>query len=296
MSIPNMFKPWFVYRPVQILRRMARILHPPADPIQVVTLPWGCPIEIDIRETIGRSIWTVGVYDLAVVEVLFRLGDPKRLALDAGANIGAMTGALACRSSEVWAFEPNPEVCPRLICNVARWEGDPRFAKCRVYDLALSDVAGDSGLDCPEGFDNNHGIASLTQASGARWCVKTARLDDLVEDRSIGLMKMDVEGHELSVLHGADATLTAGRIDHIVFEDHVGDKSPVCLFLIDRGYTILGIDWRLSGPRLMPRGQSSHRHYEAPNFLATRTPDLAIERCKRRGWECLTRSNSLRNQ
>ncbi|HVL12834.1 MAG TPA: hypothetical protein VM529_09720, partial [Gemmata sp.] len=136
MRIPNPFKPWFVYRPGQLCRRFARAVRPPADPVQVVDLPWGCPLEIDTRETIGRSVWTAGVYDLAVVEVLTRLADRGRLAVDAGANVGAMTGALAARAGEVWAFEPHPDVFRSLEANVARFAGLPGFAPTRAFDLA----------------------------------------------------------------------------------------------------------------------------------------------------------------
>ena len=145
MKLPNPFKPWFVYRPRQLFRRVVRAIRPPADPVQLVGLPWGCTIEVDVRETIGRSIWTAGVHDLAVVEVLYRLADPALLAIDAGANIGAMTGVLAARAGEVWAFEPHPVVYVRLVANAGRFAGLHGFAPCQVFQVALSDTDGESG-------------------------------------------------------------------------------------------------------------------------------------------------------
>jgi len=288
VRIPNPLKPWFVYRPGQLLRRVARAVRPPSDPVQVVDLPWGCSLQIDTRETIGRAIWTCGVYDLSVAEVLTRLADPKLLAIDAGANIGAMTGLLAICAAEVWAFEPHPDVCHRLVGNVARFVGHTGFAPCRVFEQALSDSDGEARLENTDGFAANHGLARITGGVGIP--VATARLDTLLGDREVGLMKLDVEGHELSVLRGAETALAAGRVRHIVFEDHVGPESPVCSYLAIQGYRLFEIGWRLTGPHVTSPGRRGARAYEAPSYLATRDPVGATARCGIRGWECLSRS------
>jgi FkbM family methyltransferase len=288
MRLPNPLKPWFLYRPGQLLRRVARALRPPADPIQVVNLPWGCSLEIDTRETIGRSVWTAGVHDLAVVEVLVRLADPALLAIDAGANIGAMTGALAARAGEVWAFEPHPDVFRSLEANVARFAGLPGFAPTRAFDLALSDSDGEARLESPEGFADNRGLGRLAEGGGIP--VRTARLDRLLEGREVGVMKVDVEGHELAVLRGAAESLAAGRVRHVLFEDHGGLDSPVCRFLEGLGFGLFAVGWRLRGPRLVPvSGSGANRSYEAPSYLATRLPEGALEACRPRGWVCLRR-------
>lgn len=286
VRLPNPFKPWFVYRPGQLLRRAVRAVFPPRDPVRVVVLPWGCGIEIDVRETIGRSIWTAGVYDLAVVEILLRLADPKLLAVDAGANIGAMTGALAARAGEVWAFEPHPDVHRRLVANVARFAGLSGFAPCRVFDSALSDTDGEGRLEVPDGFGENQGLARLAPTGGVP--IRTVRLDTLLGDRDLGVLKVDVEGHELNVLRGTAAALAAGRVRHVVFEDHVGAHSPVRDFLREHGYSLYRIGWRLSGPVLGPVDVGGRR-YEAPSYLATRDPAGAEARCRTRGWAALRR-------
>ena len=285
MRVPNPFKPWFVYRPGQFVRRAMRAVRPPANPVQVVELPWGCPIEIDTRDAIGRSVWTAGVHDLAVVEVLFRLADSKKLAVDAGANVGAMTGALAARAGEVWAFEPHPVVFPRLAANVRRFTDIPGFAPCRLFQAALSDVESKVHLETPEEFEGNQGTARVTAGSGTP--VDALRLDSLIGEREVEVMKMDVEGHELRVLEGAQQTLAAGRFKHIVFEDHEGPNSPVCRLLREQGYALFEVGWRLGGPVLAAPGSGAHRAYEAPSYLATRDSDMAWARCGAGGWECL---------
>jgi FkbM family methyltransferase len=262
--------------------------------VQVVNLPWGCPIEIDVGETIGRSIWTAGVYDLAVVEILLRLADPELLAIDAGANIGAMTGALAARAGEVWAFEPHPAVFSRLAANVARFAGLRGFAPCRPFQVALSDADGEVRLETPEEFAGNQGTARVTAGVGT--AVRAARLDTLLAGREVGVMKVDVEGHELSVFRGAAESLAAGRVRHVVFEDHAGPDSPVCRLLTGHGYTVFEVGWRLGGPVLAPPGSGTHRRYEAPSYLATRNPDGVLARCRRGGWECFRGTPGDRRQ
>ncbi len=285
MRVPNPLKPWFLFRPGQLVRRVARALFPPADPVQVVDLPWGCSIEVDTRETVGRSIWTAGVHDLAVVEVLMRLADPHQLVLDVGANIGAMTGALARRAGEVWAFEPHPVVYPRLAGNVARFAGRAGFAPCRVFDVALSDTDGEAGMETPPEFGHNNGIGRISAgASAVR--VRTARLDTVLAGRAVGVMKLDVEGHELAVLMGAASALGGGRVDHVLFEDHGGPDGHVGRYLAGLGFALFGVGWRMTGPVLATAAGVHHR-YEAPNYLATRDPAGAAARCQPRGWQAL---------
>jgi FkbM family methyltransferase len=285
VRLPNPLKPWFVYRPSQLVRRAFRAVRPPTDPVQVVYLPWGCPIEIDTRETIGRSIWTAGVYDLAVSEVLFRLADVELLAVDAGANLGAMTGLLAATAGEVWAFEPHPTVYDRLAANVARFAGIESFAACRTFQAALSDRDGEVRLETPDEFSGNQGTARVTSGNGAP--VEAVRLDSLLAGREVGILKVDVEGHELSVLRGADDSLASGRVRHVVFENHAGPGSPVCQLLTEYEYSLFEVGWRLRGLTLSLPGSDTHKRYEAPSYLATRDPEGALERCRTYGWECI---------
>ncbi|QEG27294.1 31-O-demethyl-FK506 methyltransferase FkbM [Gemmata obscuriglobus] len=252
----------------------------------MVRLPWGCALEIDIREDIGRSVWTAGVFDLAVAEVLFRAADPALLALDVGANIGSMSGLLAARAAEVWAFEPYPPVLERLRRNVSRLTGAGQFAHCQVFPLALSDHEGEARLACPDGSDKNHGLARIADSGSV--AVRVAPLDALLGNREVGVMKLDVEGHEQAVLSGATHSLAAGRIRNIVFEDHVGPGGAVGKILRSYGYKLYAIGWVLRGPVLKPADETAHRVYEAPSYLATLAPEV-VASCRQRGWRCLGR-------
>jgi hypothetical protein len=111
----------------------------------------------------------------------------------------------------------------------------------------------------------------------------------LLGHRQVSVLKLDVEGHELAVLKGADRTLCDGAIRHIVFEEHAGPMAPSCRFLSGRGFTVLQIGWATRGPLLTPLNAAVQRLHEAPSYLATLDAPAALERCDGRGWQCLRR-------
>ncbi len=107
----QLHKPEYFYRPAQLLKRLARFKFP-AKPL-LLPLPWGHTIEVRAWETIGKSIWHFGLYDLSMSEVLWRLTAADDTAADIGANIGYVTSLFAKKVSpqqHVWSFEPHPTV------------------------------------------------------------------------------------------------------------------------------------------------------------------------------------------
>lgn len=137
----------------------------------------------------------------APTRLLRDLVPPGRPAVDAGANIGLYSHVIALRASVVHAFEPNPQVFPRLAAMAG-----PRI---RPYAHALSDAEGRAKLSVPQG---SAGEASLHKASatGEMYEVECMTLDSLGLD-DLGFMKVDVEGHESAVLSGAEQTLLRYR-------------------------------------------------------------------------------------
>lgn len=137
------------------------------------------------------------------------LANPKRVALDIGANKGVYTYALlqaGCR--EVHAFEPNP----KLFGVLSRWAK----GKAHLHPEALSDTTGEAVLMVPHskaGYSNQGASLSEQKLNGQEFGavpVKTLRLDDAgLSD--IGFIKIDVEGFEMQVLQGAATTLARDR-------------------------------------------------------------------------------------
>lgn len=98
--------PEYIYQPQKLIRHFLAKGHA-IKRQEIVDLPWKLAIEVDTSEDIGRILSHHRIFELPVVEALFRLIDPDDFVLDAGANIGYMTAAaLSAGAARVISFEP----------------------------------------------------------------------------------------------------------------------------------------------------------------------------------------------
>lgn len=288
-----LWKPWYVYRPAQIVRRAVASVAPPHRGYRRLTTSWGADILVDPARTVGRSIATTGVYDLAVSEALFRLAEEGDTVIDAGANVGYMSVLLSSAigsNGTLLSFEPHPELFEVLQANVRSARPAPAGAT-ELYNAALGETAGTARLVVPSQFAENDGISYIERGddpAGAGIDVPVTTIDDALAARCATLMKLDVEGHELQVLAGTRRALSDGRIRHIVFEDHDIARSAVAAFLQQFGFSVFAITWEMTGPALRPAvGSGAARSYEAPSFIATLAPADVEARIAARGWVAL---------
>jgi hypothetical protein len=137
------------------------------------------------------------------------------------------------------------------------------------------------------------GLASLADANGGSTAagatvfeVQAHRLDEAFADSRIGLLKVDVEGHEPAVLAGAEELLRAGAIRDVVFEDHHPYPDECTRMLEGAGYHLVALDNDLFGLRLLePRERVKFNPWPGPSYLATRDPERALSRLRPRGWQ-----------
>jgi hypothetical protein len=102
-------------------------------------------------------------------------------------------------------------------------------------------------------------------------------------------MKIDVEGHEMSVLMGSEMTIADGRISNIIFENHEGSGSPIISLLRNAEYKIFKLGWSVSGPELLSiDAESNHSNFQANDYLATQDGDRTESIFEARGWRCLS--------
>jgi hypothetical protein len=123
--------------------------------------------------------------------------------------------------------------------------------------------------------------------------VRTTTLDGILQNQEqIGFCKLDVEGHELKVLEGAEKLLKERRLRDVVFEDFGPYPGPVQKRLLEHGYTIFALNTRLTRPVLNANWQNSHFNgdKEGADFLATLNPGRAQERYEAAGWKALRSS------
>jgi FkbM family methyltransferase len=284
-------KPQYVFHPLRMLRR-ARYAGPSTqDSRALAELPWGLPLEVYAHETIGFTILTTGVFDPGVSETLFRLIDAGDSVVDVGANVGYLTSLGAVRAGpagSVTAFEPHPEVFGLLAANVERWQRDD-IATVDTRQVALSDRSGTAALNVGPQFHANMGLASIAEAgdgpAGEHVPVALERLDDVIGHGRIGMLKIDVEGHETSVLRGATKLLEDGRIRDLVFEDHEPYPDASTELVEAAGYHLFSISNDLFGVTLgAPSERGETAEWPGPSYLATRDPERALARLRPRGW------------
>jgi FkbM family methyltransferase len=278
-------RPAYIYRPDQVARRLSTRRAPRGD-VRVV-LPWGLPTVVSSSDVLGRGIIRRNVHELAVTEAMWRLTSPADVAVDVGANAGYFTALLAFRAREVLSFEPHPRLAARLTNVIADWPVAYR-EKVTLTAAAVSERSGTAVLSIPTEFVRNEGLATLNPghptAEGIE--VQTVSLDEAVGGRGVGVMKIDVEGHELSAFRGATELLKRGAIRDIFFEEHDPLPTPVSRLLSDHGYSTFGLAERFRGAQLSDPAASQPR-WEAPTYLATLDPSRARMRIRLDGWNSL---------
>ena len=146
----------------------------------------------------GNTIWEQDIVEL------FRKHFPRgRNVVDAGANLGLHTIALAQMAHHnemVYAFEPHPEVYELTAANCSR------LANIKCFNKALSDSTRVFHMPSVKQATNAGGGNLAENSTSGRYAVESILLDDL-NIPNVGLMKIDVEGHEGACIRGAQKTI-----------------------------------------------------------------------------------------
>jgi FkbM family methyltransferase len=170
-------------------------------------------------------------------------------AVDVGGNTGHYAYYLSRLVRTVHVFEPNP-ICLGQLERVRR-------KNMVIHDVALSDHRGEATMRFDPGnegvgtiepenrLDNNPGIRKVVERE-----VKVCPLDDL-NLSNIAFMKIDVEGHEPSVVGGATQLIAREKpvlLIEIERRHNATAYEDVEDLLKTRGYT----SWRLAEGKLVP--------------------------------------------
>jgi FkbM family methyltransferase len=128
---------------------------------------------------------------------------PGDVVIDAGANVGVFTlmfSVLVGREGRVYAVEPHPRICRYLQGNLTL-NGTRNVS---VFNVALGETDGEARLsDYLKDDDVNTVTADIRGIQ-----VPIRRLDDLgIAEKSISLLKVDVEGYEKYAIEGARGIL-----------------------------------------------------------------------------------------
>ncbi|TIX88823.1 FkbM family methyltransferase [Rhizobium sp. P44RR-XXIV] len=154
------------------------------------------------NDHIQRIILQSGAfYERAMLEDVGSALPEDAFVIDVGANIGNHTLFFsAVLGARTISFEPNAEALNILQANVNLNGLQDRV---EIKPIALGAEAGMG--DIIEEAPTKLGMARVKLAADGR--VPVARLDDIVQDRRVDLIKIDVEGMEVDVLRGAVGTI-----------------------------------------------------------------------------------------
>jgi FkbM family methyltransferase len=187
---------------ITLANRMRRIL--PEMPIPL-RLPFGAWWLAE-RSALDQELM-YSEFETMETGFVKRLLRPSMTAIDIGAHHGLYTLLLSkCvgPKGRVMAFEPSPRECERLKKHL-RWN---RCSNVELVPCALGEERGEADLFLVEGSQDwcNSLRPPQVDAPTEAMRVYVRRLDDVLAEREIAkvdFIKLDVEGAELPVLHGA---------------------------------------------------------------------------------------------
>lgn len=162
-----------------------------------------CRISVALHEAGGSKALYANPPDWNEMRAWSRLLAPGDLFVDVGSNVGTYALWAADAGATVIAIEPGPTTAQRLRENVGLND-----LPITVLECALAAKPGSMLLS--RGLDTTNHLLLDSGATGD--CVEVETLDNVVGERTVAGMKIDVEGAERLVLEGARAALSSGRI------------------------------------------------------------------------------------
>jgi FkbM family methyltransferase len=216
--------------------------------VETVRTTDGFAIKVFPNDLIGRHIYLTGEFDRSTVEVLVKLSKPDDVLLDIGANIGYVSGCFLQNvpRSKVIAVEPQPLIMDLLESNLKQF-GDKRY---KIFPVGISDADSFGWLEI---CDFNRGASKVVKDKNKHtveiqlWSAK--RLFASLQGEKIDIVKIDVEGHEETVLKASQEDLNRLRPRAIFFEDHAQSAAPdgpIGRIYRSIGYQVFGVKKRLT--------------------------------------------------
>ena len=182
------------------------------------------------RRQIRRGVFITHEPEYVLLSSFLSEGD---WAIDIGANIGHYTKGmsdLVGARGRVIAFEPVADTFALLAANARNY----RYQNVTLLNAAASDKTGITGISVPRltnGLNNYYEATVVSNGDGLP--VMTLALDSLELPAAVRLVKIDAEGHELSVLKGMRQLIARDKPVLIVEVS----SNDVHIFLAKMGYT-----------------------------------------------------------
>jgi FkbM family methyltransferase len=215
---------------------------PVAEPYELTETKHGLMLVNRNDYFMGQSLLVYG--ECSELELMFLLTLAKNPGevVEVGANMGIHTiplgAALAKEGRTLYAFEPQPVIFQQLCANLAL----NGLTNVRALPYACGSKNGALTFDIPDYTKlGNFGGTELKEVGATtskQELVQCVRLDDLLSEGKIGLLKIDVEGLELEVLRGCEGLLARCRPFLYVENDRVKNSPALIQWLFDHEYRL----------------------------------------------------------
>jgi len=193
----------------------------------------------------GQSFLRYGECCEREIQVLLQLlSHPQSLpgmVIEVGSNMGVHTiplaRELARQNRKMLALEPQPVIFQQLCANLAL----NGLMNVTALPYACGAEPGQPAFQTPDyRAPGNFGGTAMSSPPGAALSksVPCHTLDSLVPSAPVALLKIDVEGHELRVLKGAQLLLSRSQPILYVENDRIVESQPLIEWLLAQGYRL----------------------------------------------------------
>lgn len=184
------------------------------DPLQLVRIRGDARGYADMSDGFLRLIVIEGDYEKDFFRIADALLPDGGEFLDVGANHGLLSFGLARRlpRTRFHLFEPNP----KLLESIEKSSKLYPQMRAEINPVAVCDQDGTIHFAVQS---EQTGASHITNSGGIP--IRSIRLDSYLKDKSmnrVDLLKIDIEGYELTALRGAECALRARVIRAIYFE------------------------------------------------------------------------------
>ncbi|MDO8469635.1 MAG: FkbM family methyltransferase [bacterium] len=187
----------------------------------------------------GNASYWLGTYEAKKQRAFFRSLHEADIVFDIGAHAGFYT-LLASRAvgirGKIVAFEP----LPRNLAFLKRHCELNHCGNVKIIEAAVSDRSGTAYFDTKE--DSFSGLMADKTTDVQ---VKTTSLDDFISVMKCpvpNVIKIDVEGAESAVLHGATNTIRTGRPILFIAIHTDANRAECQTMLVGFGYDVVALD------------------------------------------------------
>ncbi len=189
----------------------------------------------------GLAMATYGECNETEIQCLLALAQNLGSVVEVGANMGIHTiplaQALQVQGRRLVAFEPQPVVFQQLCANLAL----NGLMNVTAWPYACGEETNVVTFAKPDYSKvGNFGGVSMSSSAPVPVSVQVpcVKLDDMLRNERVGLLKVDVEGFELKVLKGGSATLQQSRPLLYVENDRPNNSRELIEWLWGIGYDL----------------------------------------------------------